>query len=531
VALTPQKPPAKILRVLGPKDQPTWERALVGIYDYLDALTSMAFQQSVINNTPVIVTGGGPTGPAIASLGAPGADGADGEEGSLGPPGATGKTGIQGVAGLPGTVGAPGTDGEDGDEGAPGVPGLTGPRGPTGTAGSAGPPGTDGEGESDSFYPTAPWLAWPAAGQVVYSNGTGPMGNFSFTFDDVNHVLTLASADTNTISLNLTRGGDQSIQKAGSGTFWIGTLGAQSLKLYTNNVGRLIIDSSGNVQLAHYGAGALLTDASGNVTANAFPTAGQVLVSSGTTTAPVGDSLFTFNAAADEQLVIGPTAFQAWYNATGANYERVRAFWSGNVWTLVSEKGGAGTVRQLAIDAGTADATVAGGRIFLSTTGQIGIQGGSVNIGLATQFTNYTAAQMVTLYQPAVASAAGATLDAVYWGLGAAISGSTNITTASGFNAFTIPSPSYTGNGFAITNAATFTVKDAPSTSGSMTITNKYAVWVQAGGTRLDGNVGFCGAQPAARQTVTGSRGGNAALASLISGLATQGLIADSTTP
>jgi hypothetical protein len=43
-------------------------------------------------------------------------------------------------------------------------------------------------------------------------------------------------------------------------------------------------------------------------------------------------------------------------------------------------------------------------------------------------------------------------------------------------------------------------------------------------------NIGFYGTAPASKQTVTGSRGGNAALASLITALATIGLITDSTT-
>lgn len=42
--------------------------------------------------------------------------------------------------------------------------------------------------------------------------------------------------------------------------------------------------------------------------------------------------------------------------------------------------------------------------------------------------------------------------------------------------------------------------------------------------------IGFYGAAPAAKPTITGSRGGNAALASLLTQLATLGLIADSTT-
>ncbi|MFD1657006.1 hypothetical protein ACFSL4_01830 [Streptomyces caeni] len=46
----------------------------------------------------------------------------------------------------------------------------------------------------------------------------------------------------------------------------------------------------------------------------------------------------------------------------------------------------------------------------------------------------------------------------------------------------------------------------------------------------LGTTLGFYGATPAARPTVTGSRGGNAALASLLTALATLGLITDSTT-
>lgn len=47
---------------------------------------------------------------------------------------------------------------------------------------------------------------------------------------------------------------------------------------------------------------------------------------------------------------------------------------------------------------------------------------------------------------------------------------------------------------------------------------------------RVEGNVGFYNAALAAKQTVTGSRGGNAALASLLTALATVGLITDSST-
>lgn len=47
---------------------------------------------------------------------------------------------------------------------------------------------------------------------------------------------------------------------------------------------------------------------------------------------------------------------------------------------------------------------------------------------------------------------------------------------------------------------------------------------------RINGNVGFYNTAPVAKPTVTGSRGGNAALASLLTALASQGLITDSST-
>jgi hypothetical protein len=54
-----------------------------------------------------------------------------------------------------------------------------------------------------------------------------------------------------------------------------------------------------------------------------------------------------------------------------------------------------------------------------------------------------------------------------------------------------------------------------------------------AGAVRLGasgGAVGFLGATPATRPTVTGAKGGNAALASLLTALAALGLVTDSTT-
>lgn len=53
---------------------------------------------------------------------------------------------------------------------------------------------------------------------------------------------------------------------------------------------------------------------------------------------------------------------------------------------------------------------------------------------------------------------------------------------------------------------------------------------LRSGGAFFAGNIGFFNSAPAAKPTITGSRGGNAALASLLTGLASLGLITNSTT-
>lgn len=108
--------------------------------------------------------------------------------------------------------------------------------------------------------------------------------------------------------------------------------------------------------------------------------------------------------------------------------------------------------------------------------------------------------------------------------------------------------PTYNvSNGQTITNAATVVIDNGPTLTGAGAITNAYALWVKSGTTELDGptflngnskicgstanSLGFFGATGSAQQTVTGSRMLNAALASLLSVLATNyNLIVDSTT-
>lgn len=66
-----------------------------------------------------------------------------------------------------------------------------------------------------------------------------------------------------------------------------------------------------------------------------------------------------------------------------------------------------------------------------------------------------------------------------------------------------------------------------------MSMAGTYAIGDQSGNKRIEvstaGNIGFFGASPAAKPTVSGSKGANAALTSLLTALATLGLVTDST--
>lgn len=112
---------------------------------------------------------------------------------------------------------------------------------------------------------------------------------------------------------------------------------------------------------------------------------------------------------------------------------------------------------------------------------------------------------------PTVASATGAVLDALKFAASTTtISGSTAITTSTGFNVFDIEAQTYTAaSAVAITNAATFTIKGAPIAGGSASITNAYSLWIQGGVTRFDGGLVFTGATVAngAQALAIGSTG------------------------
>lgn len=91
-----------------------------------------------------------------------------------------------------------------------------------------------------------------------------------------------------------------------------------------------------------------------------------------------------------------------------------------------------------------------------------------------------------------VASAAGAVWDGIdSIAPTLTLSGSTNITTATGVNAMTLRGPTITAaSALTVTAASTLYIAAAPAGAGAgpATLTNAYSIWVDAGLTRFDGN-------------------------------------------
>lgn len=175
----------------------------------------------------------------------------------------------------------------------------------------------------------------------------------------------------------------------------------------------------------------------------------------------------------------------AHHKTIGANYERVRAVFEltgfGTGWHLVSEKGPAGTAQDIIIDASVGNGILAG------VSSALQVSGGMVSIfalGVAGSEKNQFIASI------ARASAAGMVLNAHQFDTTATISAATNITTATGVNAVVINRPVYDGNGIAktISFGASLYIANAPLAQNSATLTNAYALWVDAGLSRFDGN-------------------------------------------
>lgn len=115
----------------------------------------------------------------------------------------------------------------------------------------------------------------------------------------------------------------------------------------------------------------------------------------------------------------------------------------------------------------------------------------STNAGITFESNDGSAVGLGVISAQTITSGASVVLDDIYIPAGTAtITGSTQITTAKGFNKFSIYKPTYTdASAVTIDRGATLYIEDAPAAAGSVTLTAPYALWVDAGTVRIDGGV------------------------------------------
>lgn len=108
---------------------------------------------------------------------------------------------------------------------------------------------------------------------------------------------------------------------------------------------------------------------------------------------------------------------------------------------------------------------------------------GNLIVGYASATDPSTTSILSVNASKTITSAAGAVWNGVNFAAATAtLSGSTNITTAAGFNAYTFNVPTITsGSAITVTNAATVYIAGPPVAAGSTTITNKASLVIGAG--------------------------------------------------
>jgi len=122
-----------------------------------------------------------------------------------------------------------------------------------------------------------------------------------------------------------------------------------------------------------------------------------------------------------------------------------------------------------------ANGPAAGSNQTLTNSWGLWVDDGAVRLDLTTSKASAASAVCRALYLPAATQT---------------ISGSTNITTATGYNYIEVAQPTMSAaSAMTITNAATLYIADAPAAGGAgpAAITNAYAVWVDSGAVRFDG--------------------------------------------
>ena len=249
------------------------------------------------------------------------------------------------------------------------------------------------------------------------------------------------------------------------------TLTASALNNEFNNILNNGVDlwSPANKSTS-YGGYSLVLDAAG-VTSLQSPGTSGFLLTPGAKTGTPSTTGGTWNIAAhtytDSATSASGTA-TAW---TGVSVQRP---------TLAASQTSVVTT-----DASTvyiANGPAAGSNQTLANAWAFWVDDGAVRLDLTTSKASAASAVCRALYLPAATQT---------------ISGSTNITTATGYNYIEVAQPTMSaGTALTITNAATLYIADAPAAGGAgpAAISNPYAIWVDSGAVRFDGAATIGGA-------------------------------------
>lgn len=349
----------------------------------------------------------------------------------------------------------------------------------------------------DNFKVTTSALATYLAGLI--SGAVGSVSNSDSTL--------IVSPTTGSViaSLNL-----------GHANTWSAKQTFSSLQMTTSPTNGYVLtcDSSGNASWAASGVGTVSSVANSDSSLVVFPTSGAVIASLNLNHANTWTATQSF-----------PVASIPFASLVGTDITSVGTVTAGtwNATTIAIANGGTGqTTAVNAINAILPLQTSNSGK-FLTTNGSVAswgtVAGSGTVISVATNSTltggtittsgtlalnlananTWTAGQSFTNAQTSftptqtIASGGSATWDGVTIpSTTVAVSGSTNITTAGGFNLCTIVRPIYSAASvLTVTNAATFTITDVPFAGGAgpIAITNAYSLWVQNGLTRFPSTV------------------------------------------
>lgn len=142
---------------------------------------------------------------------------------------------------------------------------------------------------------------------------------------------------------------------------------------------------------------------------------------------------------------------------------------------------------------------------------QLIVKGNSSQTTNKQEWQNSSGTVHVSVGASTIASGASATMRMFYVaGSTITLTGSTNITTATGFNFVEIAAPTYSAaSALTIDRAATLYLGGAPSGAGAgpATITSPYTLWIDSGASRFDGNLDLSNAAVnVILQTATGTQ-------------------------